>query len=57
MRDWFAGKALGGWLASYGEQQEHPAEKMDSDTAPYCEMIARYSYRIADAMIKEGNKP
>lgn len=40
LRDWFAGKALAGWLA----EANLPDEKIES--------LAARMYRIADAMLK-----
>jgi len=51
LRDWFAGQALAGWMATYGDTPEHPATLESSDTV-YAENIAQSSYLIADAMIK-----
>jgi len=48
LRDWFAGQALSGWLASYVTAKEHPAEG-----GPYAANIAVMSYRLADAMLAE----
>lgn len=47
LRDWFAGQALAGWLASFGP-----------DTCPLepYEKLARFSYSVADAMIAERSK-
>lgn len=46
LRDWFAGQALSGWLASFG-----PDDTL-SDKAG----VARFSYEVADAML-EARKP
>ena len=51
LRDWFAGQALAGWMATYSDTSEHPATLESSDTV-YAENIAQSSYLIADAMIK-----
>ncbi len=49
VRDWFAGKALTGWLSSpVGPEGE--AAKMPSIAAGDC-------YKYADAMLAERNKP
>lgn len=48
LRDWFAGQALAGHLASLNPTAEH-----DPDSAA---AFARSSYRIADAMLAEGSK-
>jgi hypothetical protein len=40
LRDWFAGQALAGWLASF-----------TSDDAVKAEGCARLAYQLADAMI------
>jgi len=45
LRDWFAGQALAGWLASYSENAQHPAE-LDQHGKN-----AEQAYMIADAML------
>jgi hypothetical protein len=50
LRDWFAGQALAGWLASYTESAYHPAEQQTTLT------LARHSYALADAML-EAREP
>jgi len=45
LRDWFAGMALQGWLASFDSQMTHPA-KLETTTD-----IAADSYSMADAML------
>ena len=46
LRDWFAGQALAGWLASYGPDTKHPFHSETlGDTA-------REAYVMADAMLK-----
>jgi hypothetical protein len=50
LRDWFAGQALAGWLASYGESACHPvSDGAQADSAAH-------AYEMADAMIaaREG---
>lgn len=47
LRDWFAGLAMQGWLASYGNESMHPAIIEGG-----CDDIARDAYQIADAMLK-----
>jgi hypothetical protein len=44
LRDYFAAKALSGWLASFGPSGA------PSDT----EELAKFAYEIADAMVKAG---
>ena len=51
LRDYFAAKALQGWLASYGDNVYHPAE-----SSPNTSDIAKYSYIIADAMLAAREK-
>lgn len=46
VRDYFAAKAMQGWLASYPEGIEHPA------TTHLENMVAELSYLMADAMLK-----
>lgn len=46
LRDHFAGLAMQGWLASYGEDMAHPAQRGNADDA------ARNAYALADAMLK-----
>ena len=55
LRDYFAGRALAGWLASYGPDSSHPTEA-DTD-GKILANIAQASYKLADAMIKERNAP
>jgi hypothetical protein len=50
LRDWFAGQALAGWLASYGDTSPHPAGTNRQAT------VAKLSYRMADAMLAERAK-
>lgn len=45
LRDWFAGMALQGWIASYPESSPHPAS---DDQELSC---ASLSYKMADAML------
>lgn len=45
LRDFFAGVALQGWLASFTEDMPHP---VSNDTHL---SVAEFSYRMADAMI------
>lgn len=45
LRDWFAGQALAGWLASFGETDRHPVEKGTQD------ITAANAYAMADAML------
>lgn len=42
LRDWFAGQALAGWLASFGET-----------TSPKADKCAAFAYEMADAMLAE----
>lgn len=46
LRDHFAGLAMQGWLASYGEDMAHPAQRGNADDT------ARNAYALADAMLK-----
>lgn len=50
LRDYFAAKAMQGWLASYGPSDKHPALNDSSDA------LAVISYQIADAMLEARNK-
>ncbi len=43
LRDWFAGMALQGWIASFGEDTQLPDN---------CVPMAGLMYKVADAMIK-----
>ena len=45
LRDYFAGQALAGWLASFGEGARHPVDVDHGD------FVADCSYKMADAMI------
>lgn len=49
LRDYFAGQALAGWLASYDGHSAHPCES-GHDTAS---SLARLSYQLSDAMLAE----
>lgn len=44
LRDYFAGQALAGWLASFGPDHEVPA-------GPSTRIVACQMYDLADAMI------
>lgn len=50
LRDYFAGQAMQGWLASYPAGIEHPA------TNEHDFIIAGLSYLMADAMLKAREK-
>lgn len=47
LRDWFAGHALAGWLATYSPRISHPADREGSP-----ELLAKDAYTLADAMIE-----
>lgn len=49
LRDWFAGQALAGWLASFVNDRQHPVMRAIDDE------VAQYSYSMADAMLKARN--
>ncbi|WLZ67137.1 hypothetical protein QPR61_14100 [Enterobacter hormaechei] len=46
LRDYFAVKALSGWLASYPESCTHPIVAGSADE------VAKHSYMLADAMLR-----
>jgi hypothetical protein len=46
LRDYFAAKALSGWLASYPESCTHPIVAGNADE------VAKHSYMLADAMLR-----
>lgn len=46
LRDWLAGQALAGWLASYTPDEPHPVIGKCDNRA------AELSYKIADAMLR-----
>ncbi|HBW9408212.1 TPA: hypothetical protein MFP05_09020 [Klebsiella pneumoniae] len=46
LRDYFAAKAMQGWLASYPESNQHPV------ATHHEKMVAELSYLMADAMLK-----
>ncbi|WP_050885295.1 hypothetical protein [Klebsiella pneumoniae] len=46
LRDYFAGQAMQGWLASYPESDQHPVATHREN------MVAELSYLMADAMLK-----
>lgn len=50
VRDYFAAKAMQGWLAGYPAGIEHPARSEDDF------IIAELSYLMADAMLKAREK-
>jgi hypothetical protein len=49
LRDYFAAKAMCGWLSSYGPGDKHPVSAGDAD------FVAQRAYAMADAMIKARN--
>jgi len=49
LRDYFAAKAMQGWLASFPEEAEFK-DGMEP-------RIAAFAYRVADAMIEARDKP
>jgi hypothetical protein len=52
LRDWFAGKALGGILANAHFPQQGSGEPFDQFAA----RVTDSAYRIAEAMLKEGRR-
>lgn len=46
IRDYFAAKAMQGWLASYSESDSHPVEAGKED------YVAMQAYKLADAMLR-----
>ncbi|HCD5851347.1 TPA: hypothetical protein NDS93_001226 [Klebsiella pneumoniae] len=50
VRDYFAAKAMQGWLASYPESEQHPVATHHEN------MVAELSYLMADAMLKAREK-
>ena len=46
LRDYFAGQALTGWLASFAENARHPVDVGTQDN------VAKTAYGMADAMLK-----
>ncbi|MCK6810640.1 hypothetical protein L8R73_13290 [Enterobacter bugandensis] len=46
LRDYFAAKAMQGWLASFSESDAHPS------VSGKCDAVAEASYELADAMLK-----
>ncbi|HCU0614060.1 TPA: hypothetical protein OUF56_004112 [Enterobacter bugandensis] len=46
LRDYFAAKAMQGWLASFSESDDHPY------VSGKCDAVAEASYALADAMLK-----
>ena len=46
LRDYFAAKAMQGWLASFTESDAHPS------VSGKCDAVAEASYALADAMLK-----
>lgn len=54
LRDYFAAKAMMGWLASYGPDAVHPIDSPQPKVA--LDHLAKGAYAIADSMIAERNK-
>ena len=54
LRDWFAGQALAGMLASKEDFADHADIASMSDT--YGSMAARYAYGYADYMLAQREK-
>lgn len=46
LRDYFAAKAMQGWLASFPADECHPS------VSGICDKVAKQSYELADAMLK-----
>lgn len=46
LRDYFAAKAMSGWLASFPASESHPV------VSGLEEKVANYSYALADAMLR-----
>lgn len=46
LRDYFAAKAMQGWLASYPESDKHPVAAGNED------YVAMQAYKLADAMLR-----
>ncbi|WP_312227594.1 hypothetical protein [Pseudescherichia sp.] len=46
LRDYFAAKALQGWLSTYGDSRSHPVFSGTVDT------VAENAYLLADAMLR-----
>lgn len=53
LRDWFAGQAMAGWLASCVAEDFHPARHR---CAVPVRFLAFCSYDIADAMLEERQR-
>ncbi|MBT1907252.1 hypothetical protein KKZ80_14450 [Enterobacter kobei] len=49
LRDYFAAKAMQGWLASF------PADGWHASVSGVCDKVAKQSYELADAMLKARN--
>jgi hypothetical protein len=52
LRDWFAGQALGGMLASAQYPRQGSGEPFDQFAA----RVTDTAYRLAEAMMKEGRR-
>jgi hypothetical protein len=48
LRDWFAGQALSGWLASFG-----PEALLSEENRP---ALAQFAYNLADHMLEARKK-
>lgn len=46
LRDYFAAKAMQGWIASF------PADACHPSVSGICDKVAKQSYELADAMLK-----
>ncbi|MGO0650697.1 hypothetical protein [Citrobacter freundii] len=51
VRDYFAAKAMQGWLASFSESDSHPF------VSGKCDAVAEASYALADAMLRAREAP
>ncbi len=57
LRDYFAAKAMQGWLSSFPSDGSHPSFKDKTDgVTTRCDALATESYAIADAMLKARNE-
>ncbi len=57
LRDYFAAKAMQGWLASFPADAPHPyqKDKWDNNVTRRCDEVAEIAYAFADAMLKARN--
>ena len=56
LRDWFAGQALAGWLASLDFNEMRDYDNEPEAFAEHQSLVAQTCYGYADAMLRERDK-